>query len=121
MVTTRSKSSKLSADTPADIPDSPIPSDSAGKVTSPRSKKVKSSFTSNYAQLIIFLSLVLDLIAFTIILPLFPSILQYYKTRDGPDGVYRYLENKIGYFQRLVGAPSEFNAVLFGGKCLKVF
>lgn len=121
MVTTRSKSSKLNADTSGVIPDSPIPSDSSGKSATSHSKKGKSSFTGNYAQFIIFLSLVLDLLAFTIILPLFPMLMQYYKTHDGSYGAYDYFENKIVYFQRLVGAPSKYNDIIFGGKCLKVF
>ena len=32
--------------------------------------------------LVIFVSLVLDLLGFTIILPLFPSLLEYYKNND---------------------------------------
>lgn len=121
MVTTRSKSSKLNADTSGIIPDSPTPSDSSGKGVSSLSKKKKSGFTGNYAQLIIFLSLVLDLLAFTIILPLYPSLMQYYKNYEGSHGLYGYLEKKLVYFQRLVGAPSHLNGILFGGKCLMVF
>lgn len=63
---------------------------------------------------IIFISLLLDLLAFTMILPLLPSLLEYYKTNDNT-GLYSWLSRRIFYFQELVGAPEKFNTVLFGG------
>lgn len=63
---------------------------------------------------IIFLSLLLDLLAFTMILPLLPSLLEYYKTNDSI-GLYEWLSKKVRYFQEFVGAPEKFNSVLFGG------
>lgn len=63
---------------------------------------------------IVFISLLLDLLAFTIILPLFPSLLEHYRTNDNT-GLYTWLTNKIKYFQEAVGAPEKFNSVLFGG------
>ncbi|KAJ8923576.1 hypothetical protein NQ315_010155 [Exocentrus adspersus] len=63
---------------------------------------------------VVFVSLLLDLLAFTMILPLLPSLLEHYKVNDST-GLYTWLSNKIYYFQRFVGAPERFNSVLFGG------
>lgn len=107
MVTTRSKTSRLSAET-TDL------DSSLNKSNYSKSKKAGKG--TNYTQAIIFVSLVLDLLAFTVILPLFPSILLYYKKNDGPHGLYSYFETKIQSFQRAVGAPPNSSLVLFGGK-----
>lgn len=66
---------------------------------------------------IIFGSLLLDLLAFTMILPLMPSLLDHYRINDSPNGCYRWFELSIKYFQNFLGAPERFNSVLFGG-CL---
>ncbi|XP_064466307.1 major facilitator superfamily domain-containing protein 10-like isoform X2 [Ornithodoros turicata] len=63
---------------------------------------------------IIFISLVIDLLGFTVILPLLPSILDYYSHHD-KDGLYPWLESQIQGFQHLVGVPNHLNKVLFGG------
>lgn len=63
---------------------------------------------------IVFLSLLMDLLAFTIILPLLPSILEMYRTKDS-SGLYVQLATQVKYFQELVGAPEKYNSVLFGG------
>lgn len=63
---------------------------------------------------LIFLSLLLDLLAFTIILPLLPTILERYRMNDS-SGLYNYLALQIKYFQQLVGAPEKYSSVLFGG------
>lgn len=68
----------------------------------------------NSAVYIVFISLLLDLLAFTMILPLLPSLLEYYKVNDSI-GLYKWLSNKVTYFQEFVGAPEKFNSVLFGG------
>jgi MFS family permease len=61
------------------------------------------------------ISLLIDLIGFTIILPLFPSLLQYYKEND-PSGTYvRFAEisQRLGV---MIGAPSgQSESVLMGG------
>lgn len=64
---------------------------------------------------IVFVSLLLDLLAFTMILPLLPSLLDHYSLNDSPKGLYPWLLRKVQYFQELVGAPDRFNSVLFGG------
>lgn len=63
---------------------------------------------------IVFISLLLDLLAFTMILPLLPSLLEYYRLND-TGGLYHTLSNSVRYFQVLVGAPEKYNSVLFGG------
>ncbi|GAB6018428.1 hypothetical protein CHUAL_000138 [Chamberlinius hualienensis] len=63
---------------------------------------------------IIFVSLFIDLLAFTMILPLLPSLLDYYRQND-KDGLFPYLQSKVNGFQKWVGAPDSFNSVLFGG------
>ncbi|XP_053407430.1 major facilitator superfamily domain-containing protein 10-like [Mercenaria mercenaria] len=63
----------------------------------------------------VFISLVIDLLAFTVILPLLPSLLDYYGTKE--DGLYRSLKDSVSSFRELVGAPDtpRWNSVLFGG------
>ncbi|XP_044765858.1 major facilitator superfamily domain-containing protein 10 isoform X1 [Coccinella septempunctata] len=63
---------------------------------------------------VVFISLLLDLLAFTMILPLLPSLLDHYKNNDST-GLYAWLSDKVKYFQEIVGAPEKFNNVLFGG------
>ncbi|XP_030755884.1 major facilitator superfamily domain-containing protein 10 isoform X2 [Sitophilus oryzae] len=63
---------------------------------------------------VVFISLLLDLLAFTMILPLLPSLLDHYKENDNT-GLYDWLSKQVKYFQVLVGAPERFNSVLFGG------
>lgn len=63
---------------------------------------------------VIFASLLLDLLAFTIILPLLPTILESYRKNDS-SGLYALLSSQIKYFQELVGAPDRYSSVLFGG------
>lgn len=74
----------------------------------------KNSSKSHKTVYIVFTSLLLDLLAFTIILPLLPTILERYRQNDS-SGLYLSLSSKIAYFQRFVGAPDKYNSVLFGG------
>lgn len=69
----------------------------------------------NVTGYVVFISLLLDLLAFTMILPLFPSLLDYYKHNDS-GGLYQWLEEHIIVFQKIIGVPDRFNGVLFGGK-----
>lgn len=64
---------------------------------------------------IVFGSLLLDLLAFTMILPLLPSLLEYYRQNDDKQGLYHTLSESVKFFQQLVGAPDKYNSVLFGG------
>lgn len=63
---------------------------------------------------IVFLSLLFDLLAFTIILPLLPSLLEYYRVNDS-SGLYAWLTMRVRWFQQLLGAPDRYLSVLFGG------
>ncbi|XP_037818965.1 major facilitator superfamily domain-containing protein 10 [Lucilia sericata] len=63
---------------------------------------------------VVFISLLFDLLAFTIILPLLPSLLEYFKSNDS-SGLYNILTERIRWFQELLGAPERYNSVLFGG------
>lgn len=63
---------------------------------------------------IVFFSLLLDLLAFTMILPLLPSLLEHYRVNDKL-GLYTSLSNSVRYFRELVGAPERYTSVLFGG------
>ena len=63
---------------------------------------------------VVFFSLLLDLLAFTMILPLLPSLLDHYRLND-KDGLYTSLSNSISYFRDLLGAPEKYTSVLFGG------
>lgn len=64
---------------------------------------------------IVFGSLLLDLLAFTMILPLLPALLDHYRLHDDANGYYKWLETQIMSFQSLFGTPQKFNSVLFGG------
>lgn len=63
---------------------------------------------------VVFISLLLDLLAFTMILPLFPSLLDHYKEHD-KWGVYSWISKQIFVVQEMIGAPDSYNSVLFGG------
>lgn len=63
---------------------------------------------------VVFISLLFDLLAFTIILPLLPSLLEYYRQNDA-SGLYAVLTERVRWFQQLLGAPERYISVLFGG------
>ncbi|NXG21702.1 MFS10 protein, partial [Grallaria varia] len=64
---------------------------------------------------IVFLALFIDLLGFALILPLFPSILDYYSQAE--DGLYLSLQRGVDWFAVMAGIPPErkYNSVLFGG------
>lgn len=65
---------------------------------------------------LVFVSLLLDLLAFTMILPLLPSLLDYYDKEEGEgNSLYASLVYAVRSFQKLTGAPDRFASVLFGG------
>uniref|UniRef100_H2V1R3 Major facilitator superfamily domain-containing protein 10 n=1 Tax=Takifugu rubripes TaxID=31033 RepID=H2V1R3_TAKRU len=63
----------------------------------------------------VFVILLLDLLGFTLILPLFPSLLEHYAQTG--DGVYQCLQSVVDWFREALGIPMEkkYNSVLFGG------
>ncbi|XP_063380933.1 major facilitator superfamily domain-containing protein 10 [Cydia fagiglandana] len=65
---------------------------------------------------LVFVSLLLDLLAFTMILPLLPSLLDYYDKEEGKGTtLYASLLGAVQSFQKLTGAPEKLASVLFGG------
>ncbi|XP_063313768.1 major facilitator superfamily domain-containing protein 10 [Pelobates fuscus] len=71
--------------------------------------------SSNRVITVVFLALLIDLLGFTLILPLFPTILDHYSKSD--DNLYQKLQNAVDWFASSVGVPQErkYNSVLFGG------
>jgi len=63
---------------------------------------------------VIFVGLLIDLLAFTLILPLLPGLLDHYKRHDA-SGWYAAAESRVRTFGEAVGAPDQFIPVLFGG------
>jgi MFS family permease len=64
---------------------------------------------------IIFLTIFIDLLGFTIIFPLFPALLEYYLRVDGSGGFLGWLLGQLDALAGLVGAHGNYRAVLFGG------
>ena len=60
---------------------------------------------------IIFLTIFIDLVGFSIIFPLFPAILEYY----GQSGLLHGLTQWLDSFSEATGAGDRFTPVLFGG------
>lgn len=86
--------------------------------TKPNGKKItyddEALGKTNKTVYLVFFSLLMDLLAFTMILPLLPSLLDYYRLNDSI-GLYSWLSDNVKSFQERVGAPERFNSVLFGG------
>lgn len=72
------------------------------------------SFSSKVIN-VVFILLLLDLLGFTLILPLLPSILDHYAQTQ--DVVYESLQGLVDWFREAVGIPMDkkYNTVLFGG------
>lgn len=64
---------------------------------------------------VIFLTIFIDLLGFTIIFPLFPALLQHYLAVDGNSGLLGWLVARIDAFARLAGSHGNYREVLFGG------
>ena len=65
---------------------------------------------------ILFVTLFLDLIGFSIIFPLFPAMLTYYLEREGDAGLLGSVVSALERFTLAAGGPGEFGVVvLFGG------
>ena len=79
-------------------------------------KKVVTSAQPNvHMTYVVFFGLIIDLLAFTLILPLLPQLLEHYKKHDVEGGLYSFLDSNIKWFGSWLGAPDEFIPVLFGG------
>lgn len=87
---------------------------SSEKIAEVKSQEDIGSYSSRVIR-VVFLTLLLDLLGFTLILPLFPSILDHYAQTG--DSVYQSLQSIVDWFREAVGVPMEtkYNSVLFGG------
>jgi MFS family permease len=70
---------------------------------------------------VIFLTLYIDLIGFSIIFPLGPDLLKHYLAVDGQSGVLQWLLTHIESAARLLGNESHLPEVLFGGVISSLF
>ncbi len=64
---------------------------------------------------VIFLTLYIDLVGFSIIFPLFPDILKHYLAVDGQSGALGWLVAQSDALAHFFGKDQHFAAVLFGG------
>jgi MFS family permease len=64
---------------------------------------------------VIFLTLYIDLVGFSIIFPLVPDILAYYLDRDGQGGLLGWLLQQTEVLSTALGQNVNFAAVLLGG------
>ncbi|XP_071491645.1 major facilitator superfamily domain-containing protein 10-like [Diadema antillarum] len=91
-------------------------SETDGHAARPSQESTMPAHTTNRTFLIIFVSLILDLLAFTMILPLFPSLLDYYG-QQSQGGLYSTLQQSVNQFREVLHIPNieKYNSVLFGG------
>ncbi|XP_069352771.1 major facilitator superfamily domain-containing protein 10 isoform X3 [Eulemur rufifrons] len=70
---------------------------------------------------VVFLSLLLDLLAFTLLLPLLPGLLESHGRANDP--LYGSWQRGVDWFATAIGMPVEkrYNSVLFGGLIGSVF
>ncbi|XP_025990994.1 major facilitator superfamily domain-containing protein 10 isoform X2 [Solenopsis invicta] len=64
---------------------------------------------------VVFISLLLDLLAFTMILPLLPALLDHYKDMEKGHGLYSSIFNYMKSIQIFFDAPDKVSTVLYGG------
>lgn len=71
--------------------------------------------------IVIFLGLLLDLLAFTLLLPLLPGLLESHGRERDP--LYGSWQRGVDWFATAIGMPAEkrYNSVLFGGLIGSVF
>lgn len=62
----------------------------------------------------VFLTLFIDLLAFTLILPLLPKILDYYVTND-KSGIYKLFNENVEQVKKILRIPDSNNQVLLAG------
>lgn len=92
----------------------PEPGENVAQQSQP--EMTKSTSQHKHTVVIIFISLILDLLAFTMILPLFPTLLDYYGQHD-QSGLYSSLQQGVDQFREVLRIPDteKYNSVLFGG------
>ncbi len=70
---------------------------------------------------VIFLTLLIDLIGFSIIFPLGPDLIGYYLRTDGQSGILGWLLAESDSLARALGKDHAFAAVLFGGVLFSLY
>ncbi|MBI5380840.1 MAG: MFS transporter [Opitutae bacterium] len=70
---------------------------------------------------VIFLTLYIDLVGFSIIFPLGPDMLDYYLKLEGRDGVLGWLLSHTEALAHTLGNEHHFEVVLFGGVISSLF
>ncbi|KAJ5345507.1 hypothetical protein N7452_003511 [Penicillium brevicompactum] len=73
---------------------------------------------------VLMLSLLIDLISFTFILPLFPSLLSFYRTQDpSPDSLLNRIFHYLNAYKNAFARPinSRYDIVLLGGALGSMF
>lgn len=73
--------------------------------------------TAKRVLMLAFLTLVIDLIGFSIIFPLFPAMLDHYRAHESGTGLFALLERALSALAVLIGSPQHDAGVtvLFGG------
>lgn len=65
---------------------------------------------------VIFLTLFIDLVGFSLIFPLFPDLLAYYMENEGDSSLIHAFHTAVDQFSQVAGGPAWFGTiVLFGG------
>lgn len=64
---------------------------------------------------VVFVSLLLDLLAFTMILPLLPALLDHYKEIENGQGLYSTIFKHVKSVQVFFDAPDRVSTVFYGG------
>ena len=90
-----------------------IQSGQTSEVNNNNSTDEKLSFR---VMLVVFVGLLMDLMAFAVILPLLPSLLDHY-SKDEEDGLYKFFQTNVNRFRDTLRIPNteRYNFVLFGG------
>lgn len=70
---------------------------------------------------VIFLTIFIDLVGFSVIFPLFPSILDYYLALDGDSGAIAWILGRLDAISEAAGGGDRFTPVLFGGALGSLF
>lgn len=76
-------------------------------------EKEKTKTKLSPAAWVMFGSLVIDLIGFTVILPLMPKLLDHYSITGGSS--ISFLESTVKRLQETFDIPDKFNSVMTGG------
>lgn len=63
---------------------------------------------------VVFATLFIDLLAFTLILPLLPKILEHYSRNDS-SGAYKFYNENVKRIQNFINIPESHNQVLLAG------